>query len=92
MAYCLLITIGIAWSVMKTKASNDLTIEIESIPIADIREQQLLGITLDKKLAFTTHIESLYKKVNKNSMVPLFWYHNWKIKSYRRQKDDIFLQ
>ena len=33
----------------------DLTIKIESIQIAESREQKLLGITLDKKLAFKTH-------------------------------------
>ena len=44
--------------------SNDLTIQIETIPIAESREQKLLGITSDKRLAFKTHIESLCKKAN----------------------------
>ena len=44
--------------------SNDLTIQIETIPIAESRELKLLGIRLDKKLAFKTHIESLCKKAN----------------------------
>ena len=44
--------------------SNDLTIQIETIPIVESREQKLLGITLDKKLAFKTHIGSLCKKAN----------------------------
>ena len=41
-----------------------LTIQIETIPIAESREQTLLGITLDKKLAFKTRIESLCEKAN----------------------------
>ena len=44
--------------------SNDLTLQIETTPIVESREQKLLGITLDKKLAFKTHIESLCKKAN----------------------------
>ena len=44
--------------------SNDLTIQIETTQIAESKEQKLLGITLDKKLTFKTHIESLCQKAN----------------------------
>ena len=44
--------------------SNDLTIQIDTTPIAESKEQKLLGITLDKKLTFKTHIESLCKTAN----------------------------
>ena len=37
--------------------SNDLTLQIETIPVVENREQTLLGITVDKKLTFKTHIE-----------------------------------
>lgn len=43
--------------------SNDSTIQIETTRIAESREEKL-GITLDKKLAFKTHFESLCKKAN----------------------------
>ena len=44
--------------------NSDLTIQIETTQIAESKEQKLLGITLDKKLTFKTHIESLCKKAN----------------------------
>ena len=44
--------------------SNDLTLQIETIPVVESREQKLLGITVDKKLTFKTHVESLCKKAN----------------------------
>ena len=44
--------------------SNDLTLRIETIPVVESREQKLLGITVDKKLTFKTHVESLCKKAN----------------------------
>ena len=42
--------------------SNDLTLQIDTIPVVESREQKLLGITVDKKPTFKTHVESLYKK------------------------------
>ena len=44
--------------------SNNLTLQIETIPVVESREQRLLGITVDKKLTFKTHVESLCKKAN----------------------------
>ena len=44
--------------------SNDLTLQIETIPVVESREQKLLEITVDKKLTFKTHVESLCKKAN----------------------------
>ena len=44
--------------------SNDLTLNIETIPVVESREQKLLGITVDKKLTFKIHVESLCKKAN----------------------------
>ena len=45
--------------------SNDLTLQIETIPVVESRAQKLLGITVDKKLTFKTHVESLCKKANR---------------------------
>ena len=42
--------------------SNDLTLQIETISVVERREQKLLGITVDKKLTFNTHVDSLCKK------------------------------
>ena len=44
--------------------SNDLTLQIETIPVIESEKQTLLGITVDKKLSFKTHVESLCKKAN----------------------------
>ena len=44
--------------------SNDLTLQIYTIPVVERREQKLLGISVDKKLLFKTHIESLCRKAN----------------------------
>ena len=45
--------------------TNDLTLQIETIPVAESREQKPLGITVDKKLiTFQIHVESLCKKAN----------------------------
>ena len=44
--------------------SNDLTLQIETIPVVESREQKLLEITVDEKLTFKTHVESLCKKAN----------------------------
>ena len=43
---------------------NDLTLQIETTPVVESREQKLQGITVDKKLTFKTHVESLCKKAN----------------------------
>ena len=44
--------------------SNNLTLQIETIPVIESKEQKLLGITVDKKLIFKAHVESLCKKAN----------------------------
>ena len=44
--------------------SNDLTLQIETIPVVKSREQKLLGITVDKKLTFKTQVESSCKKAH----------------------------
>ena len=44
--------------------SNDLTLQIETIPVVESREQKLLGITVDKKLTFKTQVEFSCKKAN----------------------------
>jgi len=46
--------------------SNKLALKIETNPVVESREQNLLGITVDKKLTFKTHVESLCKKANQN--------------------------
>ena len=44
--------------------SNYLTLQIETIPVVESREQKLLGITIHEKLTFKTSVESLCKKEN----------------------------
>ena len=44
--------------------SNDLTLQIDTNPVVESREQKLLGITVDKKTTIKTHVESLCKKAN----------------------------
>ena len=44
--------------------SNDLTVQIETIPVFESREQKLQVITVNRKLTFKTDIESLCRKAN----------------------------
>ena len=49
--------------------SHDLPIQIESIPIAESREQKLLGITLDKNWHLRHTLNHYAKRQIKNSML-----------------------
>ena len=44
--------------------SNDVTLQNETIAVVESREQKLLGITVDKKLTFKTHAESVCEQAN----------------------------
>ena len=44
--------------------TNDATIKIGSSEIKESTSEKLRGITFDKKLSFTKHVEDLCKKAN----------------------------
>ena len=44
--------------------TNDLSIKIGDTTIIESTEEKLLGVTLDKKLSFKTHVQSLCKKAS----------------------------
>ena len=48
---------------------NDLTLQIETIPVVESREQKLLGITVDKKLSFKHTLNLYVRRQIKSSML-----------------------
>ena len=50
--------------------SNDLSIKIGNTTIIESIEERLLGVILDKKLSFKTHVRSLFKKAGQKLYAP----------------------
>ena len=48
------------------KGSNDTSMKIDKMIIKPSKEQKLLGISIDNKLSFKGHVQSICKKASQN--------------------------
>ena len=63
---CHLIVAGYKYEYIYAQIGNDY--------IGESREQRLLGVTIDNKLKFDTHIKGLVKMAHKKLLALVHWY------------------